>query len=64
MHQERVIGSRPSPAGLVREFHEHVGAAVRTRPAVAVPGAIRRCEFIEEEAQELRAAVEAADLEV
>ena len=35
---------------------------MRTRPAVAVSGAIRRCEFIEEEARELRAAVEADDL--
>jgi len=58
---DRALGP-PSPAALVREFHEHVGAPLRTRPAVAVPGAVRRCEFIEEEARELRAAVEAGDL--
>jgi predicted HAD superfamily Cof-like phosphohydrolase len=52
----------PSPAGLVRQFHGHVGAAVRPSPTVAVSGAIRRCEFIEEETRELRAAVEAGDI--
>lgn len=28
-----------SPAGLVREFHEYVGASVRSTPSVTVEGA-------------------------
>lgn len=51
-----------SPSTLVREFHEYVGAAIRSSPAVAVDGARRRCEFIEEEARELRQAVEGEDV--
>lgn len=47
---------------LVSEFHRHVGAAIRTAPKVDVPGANLRVEFIEEEAEELRRAVEAGDV--
>lgn len=50
-----------SPIAPVREFHEYVGAAVRCEPMVDVPGAERRCQFIEEEAAELREAVTAGD---
>ena len=52
----------PSPASLVREFHQHVGAAVRSMPTVAVEGAVRRCDFVDEEARELREAVESGDV--
>lgn len=47
---------------MVTEFHRHVGAAVRQSPTVDVPGAKMRVEFIEEEARELREAVEAGDV--
>lgn len=50
-----------SPNVLVREFHAHVGAAIRSEPSVDVPGAERCCRFIEEEEAELRAAVTAGD---
>lgn len=46
-----------SPSHLLREFHQYVGASVRTTPTVAVDGAMLRCDFIDEEAAELRAAV-------
>lgn len=49
-------------AGYVREFHEHVGAAIRDVPIADPPRAAMRCEFIEEEARELRQAVEVKDL--
>jgi predicted HAD superfamily Cof-like phosphohydrolase len=51
-----------SPSHLLREFHEYVGASIRTTPTVAVEGAMLRCDFIEEEAAELRAAVERGDV--
>jgi len=54
--------SPPSPASLVREFHRHVGVAVRSMPTVEVDGARRRCDFVEEEARELRTAVESIDV--
>ena len=38
-----------------------MGASIRTEPVVEVEGALRRCEFIEEEAGELRAAVLSGD---
>lgn len=46
-------------AAYLREFHEHVGAAMRDVPTADVPGAQRRLDFIDEEAQELRDAIEA-----
>ena|SRR5579875_1605470 len=60
MDTARPVADR-SPAVLVRQFHTHVGAAIRSTPALDVPGAGRRCEFIEEEAAELRAALAAGD---
>jgi predicted HAD superfamily Cof-like phosphohydrolase len=51
-----------SPSQLLREFHEYVGASIRSTPTVAVDGALLRCDFIDEEAAELRAAVERGDV--
>ncbi len=51
-----------SPASLVREFHAYVGSTVRSTASVAVEGATRRCDLVEEEARELREAVEAGDV--
>jgi predicted HAD superfamily Cof-like phosphohydrolase len=51
-----------SPAGLVREFHEYVGSTVRSTPSVTVEGARRRCDFVYEEARELREAIESGDV--
>lgn len=62
MHSSQDLSSGPSPASLVRQFHQHVGAAVRSTPTVAVEGAMRRCDFVEEEARELREAVESGDV--
>ncbi len=50
------------PTGLVREFHEYVGSTVRATPSVSVEGAARRCDFVDEEARELRDAVECGDV--
>lgn len=51
-----------SPSQFLREFHEHVGASIRSTPTVAVEGAMLRCEFIDEEAAELRGAVARGDV--
>ncbi len=51
-----------SPSHLLREFHEYVGASIRHTPTVAVEGALLRCDFIDEEAAELRSAVERGDV--
>lgn len=53
---------RVSPMRTVAEFHAMVGAAVRDEPIVDVPGAHMRVEFVEEEARELREAVDAGDV--
>lgn len=53
---------RESPSRLLREFHEHVGASIRSLPTVDVDGAMLRCDFIDEEAAELRTAVERGDV--
>jgi NTP pyrophosphatase (non-canonical NTP hydrolase) len=50
------------PQQMVAEFHRHVGAAIRSTPTVDVPGAEMRVQFVEEEARELREAVEAGDV--
>lgn len=51
-----------SPTQFLREFHEHVGASIRSHPTVEVDGASLRCDFIDEEAAELRTAVERGDV--
>ena len=51
-----------SPTAFLHEFHEHVGASIRPTPTVAVEGAMLRCDFIDEEAAELRTAVEGGDV--
>lgn len=51
-----------SPSRLLREFHEYVGASVRSTPTVDVEGASLRCDFIDEEAAELRRAIEIGDV--
>lgn len=51
-----------TPLEMVREFHLKVGAAIRTEPQADVPHAIWRAEFVEEEARELREAIEAGDI--
>src|SRR5688500_2346495 len=51
-----------SPSKFLREFHEHVGASIRSTPMVEVEGARLRCDFIDEEAAELRTAVERGDV--
>lgn len=50
------------PLEMVAEFHHHVGAGIRTCPTVDVPAAEMRVQFVEEEARELREAVEARDV--
>lgn len=55
-------GMTGSPRELVVEFHHHVGARIRTAPGLGGSDDLERCAFIEEEAQELRDAVEANDL--
>lgn len=50
------------PQQMVAEFHRHVGAAIRTTPTVRVPAAETRVQFVEEEARELREAVDAGDV--
>lgn len=54
--------SQPAHRDQVAEFHRRIGADVRTTPTPAPQGALRRCEFVEEEAAELRAAVCAGDI--
>ena len=44
------------------DFHRHVGADIRTVPTLDVPDAERRVQFVEEEARELRDAVQAGDI--
>lgn len=53
-----------SPALMMEEFNRRGGVDVSrpARPTVAVDGAIQRVEFVEEEAQEFREAIEAGDL--
>ena len=53
-----------SPAQLVDEFHRRPGADCPQppTPTVNVPGALDRVGYIEEEARELREAVEAGDV--
>ena len=51
-----------SPSRSLREFHKYVGASIRSTPTIAVEGAMLRCDFIEEEAAELRSAVERGDV--
>lgn len=46
----------------VADFHRKMGADIRTTPDVTVSGAEDRVRFIEEEAQELREAVETGDV--
>lgn len=47
---------------MVVEFHRHVGAAIATLPQLGKSTDLDRCEFIEEEARELREAVISGDL--
>lgn len=51
-----------SPSQFLREFHEYVGASIRSTPTVAVEDATLRCDFIDEEAAELRTAVGRGDV--
>jgi predicted HAD superfamily Cof-like phosphohydrolase len=51
-----------SPSQFLREFHAYVGASIRSEPTVAVDGATLRCDFIDEEAAELRLAVSRGDV--
>lgn len=51
-----------SPHSMVVEFHQHVGAKVSQTPRLGEPTDLDRCEFVEEEARELREAVTSGDL--
>lgn len=51
-----------SPSKFLRQFHEYVGASIRSTPTVDVDGAMLRCDFIDEEAAELRLAVAGGDV--
>lgn len=51
-----------SPHTMVDEFHRHVGAQIAQAPHLGAATDLDRCEFIEEEARELREAVTAGDL--
>ncbi|WP_446665622.1 hypothetical protein [Flexivirga sp. B27] len=51
-----------SPSKMVAEFHHHVGAAIAASPRLGKSTDLDRCEFIEEEARELREAVNSRDL--
>lgn len=46
-----------SPRSMVVEFHRHVGAKIADRPQLGDSADLVRCDFIEEEARELREAV-------
>lgn len=51
-----------SPHSMVTEFHRHVGATIADVPQLGESTDLDRCEFIAEEARELREAVTSGDL--